>query len=133
MNKVTEKDIETEILNYLDSLGGFVMKINVGGRPLLLPSGKMIMMPFKNIYSRKGISDIFWIHNGLFHAFEVKKHTEHKFIEKHYERLLQGGFSSDNKQHKRWHDQIIFIENIKKNGGKAGFVYSIDCVKSLLG
>jgi len=129
---LTEKEIESHILGYLDTLGGFVLKINSGGKPILNREGRMIMIPFKNPYSPKGMSDILFLYEGCAFCFEVKKPSEVKFIKNSYQRLQEGSFSSENKTYRRLRDQILFIERVKSNGGYGGFVSSIEEVKSII-
>jgi len=128
----TEKDIEASILAFLENLGGFAMKINLGGRPIQTKDGRLLMMPFKNPFSAKGMSDILFIYEGCVFCFEVKKPSEVKFIKNSYQRLQEGSFSAENKTYRRLRDQIIFIERVKSNGGYGGFVSSIEEVKSII-
>lgn len=128
----SEKLIEDSILEFL-SFKGTVFKMNMGGKPLVLPNGHTIMVPFKNIYSPIGISDILFLCKGKSYFFEVKKPSEKKHIEKFYsyyssidpKRLL-------NKNKKTIAQQVQFINRMRKEEFTAGFVCSIEEVENFL-
>jgi len=128
----TEKEIEFSILSYLDTLGGYPMKINLGGRPIQNKEGRMLLIPFKNAFTPKGMADILFIYEGCAFAFEVKTAAQVKFIKNSYQRLAEGGFSAANKSYKRLQEQILFIEKFKSSGGYGGFVSTIEEVKSII-
>lgn len=73
MMKISEKDIQTSILNKLKKLGIYAWRNNTGVTKI----GDRIIS-----FGHKGSSDIFCFHNGRFVAIEVKsaggKVTDHQ-------------------------------------------------------
>jgi hypothetical protein len=126
-----EKLIETQILNYLSTLGGLALKLESKGRPIATKTG-FILLPIVSRFSPKGMSDILYIRQGISHFMEVKKPTEMKFIMNNYDRLIDGNFGPTNKTYERYRNQIIFIEMAKQAGARAGFVSSIQDVQVIL-
>ena len=104
--KVTEKEIENAILDYLTLLPGTYFKNNTVG--IYDPIKKVHRKPGK--HHRNGVSDILGIDaNGRFVAIEVK---------------TPSGKVSDN--------QKLFIEDINKHGGIAFVARSVDDVRERL-
>lgn len=118
----TEKQIENQILAYLDSRRIFAWKNQSTG----------IFDPTKgsfrklSTYQIRGASDILGCIGGLFLAIETKKPTISKktgqIIPRTQEELAK----------KASPDQIEFIEKIKDLGGIAFFADSLDIVKDQL-
>lgn len=130
--KELEKPIENLICDYLSKLpGGYVCQIELSGRPVR-KGNFTIMIPFKGEHYRVGMSDILFFRNGKFYALEVKTPKEHKYIIKHYEKLRDAIPEHLNKKQKHLHEQITFIENIKRAGGIGNFVSCLEDVKNIL-
>jgi hypothetical protein len=62
----------------------------------------------------------------------VKTPTEKEFILKHSARLLEGNFSSDNRNLKRYKSQLEEVNEIRLTGNVAEFVCSLEEVKQLI-
>lgn len=103
MKKLTEKQIENAILDYLSYLPGCYWKNNSVG--VYDVARKVHRKPGK--YFRPGVSDILGIDNtGRFIAIEVK--------------TAKGRLSENQK---------LFLEDVNKNGGLGFVARSIECVK----
>ena len=101
-----EKQIETSILDYLNSLRGcFSFKIHTGG--IYDPKTKRLRT-LANKHQHKGTSEIVGIHKGKFFAMEVKR-PKTEISSKTYATK----------------DQKLFIKRIIDNGGAAGVVRSV--------
>lgn len=108
-SKLTEKDIETSILQYLEFIQGcYAWKCNTHG---VFDPTKKVFRKSKNKYAINGVSDILGVYQGKFLAIEVK--------------------TPQNK--KRSDEQNLFIETINKNGGIAFYATSVEDVKKGLG
>lgn len=104
---LTEKDIETSILVFLNKIHGcFAWKNQSVG---IYDNKKQIFRKSKNPFCINGVSDILGIFNGKLLAIEVKK---------------PGGILSK--------EQDIFIQKINKIGGISGVCYSVDDAKKLI-
>lgn len=130
--RVTEKNIERDILEYLNTHGGFALKLNSGGKPILT-NGQIIMIPFANKFSPKGLPDILYLFSGIALFIEVKRPSELKFITSNFSRLLEGDFNKDNKNYIRYHNQILFLERVKAAGSYGIFASSVQDVATYLG
>jgi penicillin-binding protein-related factor A (putative recombinase) len=109
----TEKQIESSILDYLNTLVGcFAFKINTGG--IFDPSTRR-MRTITNKHQHKGTSDIIGVYKGRFFAIEVKR-PKTDYNTKTYPSK----------------DQKIFIQRVIDNGGVSGIARSIDDVIVLL-
>lgn len=105
---LSEKDIEKQILHYLEFLPGcFAWKNNTTG--VFDPQKKVFRKP-QNKFAINGVSDILGIYKGRFLAIEVKK-PSNKLRPEH---------------------QIQFINNVIKNGGIAFFATSVEEVREKL-
>lgn len=133
MHTLSEADIKKTIMDYLEyRSNGFVMEIQVSGRPLITKGG-FKMIPFKGKYFRSGMSDVFYVENGKFYAFEVKKPTELKWwIRNKAKIMMQNPKQITNKKHKHFYEQQEFIHRCKKAGCVADFVCSLRQVVELL-
>lgn len=107
--KISEKDIERSILQYLEHLPGcFAWKCNTVG---YFDTKTKTFKKQRNKYAINGVSDILGVYNGRFIAIEVK--------------------TPQNKV--RTEEQVSFVDHINKNGGIAFFATSIEEVKAGLG
>lgn len=128
--KKTEIECEKEILDYLGSRGGFPCKIHLSGKPIKI-GRSFKLIPFKNKYYRKGMSDILYIEKGRLFVFEVKTEDEYKKAIKNINRLTKA-FSELPKYLHHLKEQSDFIKKVKEAGGDGGFVFSVNCVKKIL-
>jgi len=130
---VNENDAQSFLMDYLDSLGGFVCKIELSGKPIKGKGGSIIkLVPFKNKYYRKGMSDCLYFLNGRFFAIEFKTNEEHRKIKRNIERLKCCTRDQLPKYLHRVKDQYDFIERIKGCGGAGGFASTLGDVKEIL-
>ena len=103
---MTEKEIEMEILDWLNRNGIFAFKIDNGG----VYDVERKAFRSKNRFSPKGVSDILAIlPGGRLLALEVKTETGRASV-----------------------PQMAFIEKIKKSGGVAAIVRSLNDVKEVV-
>lgn len=101
--KVSEKTLQKKIIDFLESVGAVVVKVNNGA--VYNPYRKSWIPP-----RRKGISDIIACFNGYFIAIEVK-----------------GTGSYPTKEQKE------FIEQVKEKGGFGIVTRSLEDVQELIG
>ena len=94
--------------------------------------GMGIMMRGRLVRANKTLLDILFLYKGQAYFFEVKTISEKEFILKHKERLLEGGFNSDNVNLKRYKSQLEEVESIKATGNIAEFVCSLNEVIELI-
>lgn len=107
--ELSEKDIETSILRYLEFIPGcYAWKNHTGG---YFDSKTKTFKKQRSKYAINGVSDILGVYNGKFVAIEVKKPSNKK----------------------RTTEQSAFIEVVIKNGGIAFYATSIEDVKQGLG
>jgi Holliday junction resolvase len=120
---MTEKQIENQILSFLNKKGFFVFKVQSTG----------IFDPTKGIYRKsfnphhiKGVSDIIGIYNGVFIAIEVKKPYISKRTNtiKHRTQEELSKLASE--------DQRFFISKVRKNNGIAFIADSVTIVEEQL-
>ena len=131
---VLEKDIERQILDYLEIRGGFPMNIHVSGKPIR--KGKTIIgiAPFASPYCPDGISDILYIYKTDIYAFEVKTPQEHKWLNNKWNHIKNTPLELlKNKKEIHVKKQMEFIRRVVKSGGKGGFVSCLNHVKNILG
>jgi hypothetical protein len=126
----TEFEIERSILDWLNLLGAFACKINLGGKPIKTPSGNFVMAPFSNPYYRKGMSDIVVFYRGKTFAFEVKTPSEYQFMVRHWPKVTSQIKASKRIMHLR--EQWAFIQSVQKQGSIGAFVCSIAQVKDII-
>ena len=128
-----EKNVELEILKKLNARSGVVHKIDRGGRPLRTATGKTIMIPFKNEFAPKGMSDIFYLENGVPFFFEVKNPARIKWYSK---KLKEGTLKmalATNPRYKTEMHQWNFLETVIEYGGAfGGYVSSFRGVEEIL-
>lgn len=133
MNKNNIKNeyyIEFDILTRLNLLqGGYFWKAEYPS--VFIPGKNLRYGKQKHPFIPNGIPDIIGVYKGRFCAFEVKRPEVWKYIAKHYNELKNMNFSPS-KDKKRFATQIQFIENIKKNGGLAGFVCNYDQAERII-
>ena len=127
---ITEKDIETQILEYL-SYKGTVYKMNFGGKPIQI-NGYMQMIPFQSKYKPDGFSDVLFLCEGKSYFFEVKKPEIKKHIFLNYTFYSNCNPKNLKGNRKTYAEQVQFINRVKKEGFVAGFVSSIEDVKKFL-
>lgn len=126
--KLTEKQIETSILAFLEYTPGCSFhKLNNTG---IYDPKKGGFRKVVNKYCPKGIADIVGSYNNLIAWIEVKTPEEYKYLMKHYEELRCYVGLDKKKNHYR--NQIAFIEGKKRVGNIAFFADSIDMVKEKL-
>lgn len=135
--KLTEKQIETQILTYLAMANGCVFfKHNNTG--IFDPKTKRFRT-VQNKFIPKGASDIYGSFYGRAVYIEVKTPEEHAYIVKHYDEikryvkpaLLPGEKKkTDKKEHIK--NQINFLELARKNHCIAFFACNLEQVKDAL-
>lgn len=78
-------------------------------------------------FATRGVSDILGVYKGRFIAIEVKTR---KAFGWHYGlyKKISAGYMPKNKNESRAMEQIIFIDNINKNGGLGFFACSLEKV-----
>ena len=128
---MTETQIQNFILDYLNALGGYVCKIELSGKPVKTPQG-FKLIPFKNKYYRKSMSDILFFYKSNFYAFEVKTPQEHEKVKKNLNRFRTKTINQIPKYLHHYKKQFDFIECVKKQGGHGGFVSSLSDVKNIM-
>ena len=113
-----ESVIQTSIIKYLKLIKpGYVLSVSTTG---IFDSKTKKFRTNKN---QKGTSDILYFFKSRCIAIEVKTLIEYKFVMKHYERLKNINLCKT-KRDKHLHDQILFIEGLKKTGNHGFFTYS---------
>ena len=128
-----ENDAQSFLMDYLNNLGGFVCKIELSGKPLNGAGGKIIkLIPFKNKYYRKAMSDCLFFYRSNFYAFEFKKIDEHEKIKRQLHRFETMTVEMLPEYLHRAKDQYDFIEEIKKQGGYGGFVSTLKDLKDII-
>lgn len=120
---ITEKQIENDILTYLKSKRIFCWKAQVVG---VFDPKKKVFRKSKNLHHINGVSDILGVYESRFMAIEVKRpYISQKTLQiKHRTQEELEKLASD--------EQLIFLNEIKKNGGVAFMADSIDVVKEQL-
>lgn len=122
-----EKDIQKGIIAYLKTIKtGYVLRISTTG--IYDPKTKRM----RTNQNQKGCSDILFFFRGKCTAIEVKTISEYRFVMKHYDRLRDIG-KCRTKRDRHLHEQIMFIEGLKKSGNSGFFACSIEGVKEELG
>lgn len=124
--KLSEKQIETQNLTYLNMCRGFLCyKLNNTGiyDPKLKDFRKV-----QNKFIPKGPSDIFGTYYSRSVYIEVKTPKEYAYLIKHYEELRKYVGKSKAKNHLK--DQIRFIESNSALGCIAFFTCSLDMTKA---
>jgi hypothetical protein len=126
--KLSEKQIETLILNYLAICKGclFYKNNNVG----VFDKEKNIFRKSSNKFCPRGVSDIYGSYYGKAAYIEVKTPEEHIYLIKHYDEIRS--YVGINKKKNHLKNQIHFIESNKRMGCIAFFASSLDQVKSEL-
>lgn len=125
---LTEHQIEAKILDWLGTIDeGYPCKIVNNGAIKKLPGGKIVLVPQRNKYFRKGFSDIAFFHPKKTFFFEVKTHKDWDFITRRREWLKETAHI--NKDYIRWQNQIIFQDEMRKRGHVAEFVDSLSQVE----
>ena len=128
-----ENPIQNFLLDYLGHLkNGFVMKIELSGKPIRNGNKIVKIIPFKNKYYRKGMSDILFCYKGKFFCFEVKKKDEHEKILRNYERIKNTPIKMLPNYLHHAKEQMNFIQEIKRAGGDGDFVSNLEHVKEIL-
>lgn len=126
--KLTEKQIETQILDYLALCKGFrCYKINNVG---IFDKKIGKLRTVQNKHAPKGPADIWGSVHGRALYIEVKTPAEHKYLIKHYDEIKSGIWcpKKDKKKH-HLKQQIQFIESNRAMGCLAFFASSISQVK----
>lgn len=120
---ISEKSVENQVLSYLRRKGIFCWKNHTTG---IFDPTKRVFRKSNNPFLINGVSDILGVFQGRFMAIEVKrpfisaktKQVKHKTQEE-LEKL-----ASD--------DQLLFMQTIKKHGGIAFMVDSLDVLEEQL-
>lgn len=76
------------------------------------------------------MSDILFWWKGMFFAFEVKTVDEYNWISRNIDKIKSKAMVSKKEAHVL--EQLHFLGSIKKAGGHAHFVCSLDQVKEIL-
>ena len=120
---MSEANIQKDIMEYLKKIPcGKVFRLN----------GQGTIIRGHIVKQKETLLDILFLFRGQAYFFEVKTPTEKDFIIKHHERLIEGNFNSDNKNLKRYKDQIEAIREVRETGNVADFVCSVEDVKTCL-
>jgi hypothetical protein len=126
--KLSEKQIETIILNYLAiSPGCLCYKNNNVG---IYDPSKGAFRKVANKYSPRGVSDIFGSYYGRAMFIEVKTPEEHAYLAKHYAEIRS--YIGINKKKNHLKNQVHFIESNRARGCLAFFASSLEQVKEEL-
>ena len=121
-----ESDIQASIVAYLKTIKlGYVLAVSTTG--IFDPIKKQ----FRTNKNQKGTSDILLFNRGKCTAIEVKIKKEYDFVVKHYERLRNISLCKTVRDH-HLHDQILFIEGLKRSGNAGFFSFSIHDTKMKL-
>lgn len=121
-----ESIIQKSIIQYLKLIKlGYVLSVTTAG--VYDPRTKK----FRTNTNQKGTSDILFWHKGTCIAIEVKTEKEYKFVTKHRIRLSVAR-TCITKRDKHLHDQILFIEGLKRTGNHGFFTDSITDTKNKL-
>lgn len=131
--KLTEKQIEKLILDHLSFMrGGFVTKVELGGRPVN-SGGRKVIIGFKNKYYRKGFSDIMFNYKGKVFYFEVKTPEEYNWYEKKKEKLRATPLTMlKSKKEIHFKEQQLFIDGVRRGGSVGEFVCSLNQVRNII-
>jgi len=114
-----ESVIQASIVAYLKTIKlAYVLNVTTAG--IYDPKTKR----FRTNKNQKGTSDILFFNKAKCTAIEVKTEKEYKFVMKHYERLKNIRLCKTLRD-KHLHDQILFIEGLKKTGNHGFFTFSI--------
>lgn len=121
-----EADIQKSILIALQvsRIGYFWRNNNVG----VFDKAKNIYRKPSSQFAPKGVSDILGVHKGKFVAIEVKSEKQFAYVERLIERTSERGirlYLPKSKNEVHLIEQIVFLENIKKQGGIGFFTYSV--------
>ena len=126
--KLTEKQIETIILNHLSVTKGCVfLKLNNTG---IYDTKLKKFRTLQNKFTPKGVPDIFGSYYNIAAWIEVKTPTEYAYLVKHYDELRSYMGVTPRKNH--FKNQIQFIEHRRKIGDIAFFACSWAMVKEKL-
>lgn len=120
---ISEKSMETQVLGYLRRRGIFAWKNHTTG---IYDPTKKVFRKSNNPFLINGVSDILGVYQGRFMAIEVKKpfiSAKTKQIRHKTQEELEK-LASD--------DQLLFLETIKKYGGIAFMVDSLDVLDEQL-
>jgi len=112
-----EQQIKKEITDYLNTLGGKLIRLNSAGT---------IIRGIRVKQAYLGVPDLLLLLNGKAYFIEVKTKSEHQFIKKHYNRLKEGGFNQDNIKLDRYQKQILFLEDVVRTGNVGLFASSVE-------
>jgi penicillin-binding protein-related factor A (putative recombinase) len=114
--KILEKDIEEQILVYLNSLPGcFAFKVVTSG---FYNSSKRIYQKNRSRFVIPGCSDVIGVFRGGFFAVEVKTPTTHRSFKKRPTELNRR--------------QMAFMGRVQVNGGRAIVASTIEHVIELI-
>lgn len=121
-----ESVIQASIVAYLKTIKlGYVLNVTTAG--IYDPKTKK----FRTNKNQKGTSDILFFNRGKCTAIEVKIKKEYDFVMKHYDRLKNIKLCRTARDH-HLHDQILFIEGLKRSGNAGFFSFSIHDTKMKL-
>ena len=124
-----ESIIETQILRYLDTLGGYAIKLAPTG---YFDTKRKVFRKHTSVFANRKKLDILFYYKGTTWNFEVKTPTEYKYIMKHYAKLSDPVILlNGNKKQVHLHEQIIALDRIRESGNYAFFTYSAMHVKQL--
>jgi len=124
----TEEEITEAICQFLELFAGAQLnRIAPGG---FFRGG--VMKKHKSRFVKKGVSDIQFVFQGMFYAFEVKTPTEYAFAMKHYHNIYSSPYEVLSAKKRHLKDQIEYLEGIRRNGFVGEFVNSVSMVKEIL-
>jgi hypothetical protein len=119
--KSSERDIEIQVLTYLNLKQGFFWKAEY---PITFDSRTKVAKQASHKFIINGISDVLGVYNTIFYAIEIKTPNELKWWAKKHAEIM--GYGGKNKKEKRFRNQQLFIDNIKTHGGWGGFAASVE-------
>lgn len=129
--EMSETMIQTSIMEYLAMFpSGQVLRYK--NNPIIrVIKGREVPIRKCNRFAPKGMTDIIFFWNSIAYFIEVKRESEYKWLEKHYDRIKHGFSHSKREVHAK--NQINFIEDMVNRVGCRGFfTYSLDdCIKKL--
>lgn len=132
--KLSEKQIETIILNHLSVMRGCAfLKLNNTG---IYDEKAGKFRTLQNKFTPLGVPDIFGSYFNRACWIEVKTPEKYGYLMRNYDELkgyLPEFGKKKNKDKERYKNQIQFIEHRRKVGDIAFFADSIEMVKEKLG
>ena len=123
--KISEKQVENKLLDYLENRGCFPCKIERQGT---FDRSKGIYRMNKSKYKRNGISDIMFFYKDTVYFCEVKTPEKYGYIQRNFEKLQAGEVKSQ----KTITTQIEFLWSVRKKKQVSFFCDSVERLKKIM-